>query len=464
MLDIRIDGLSVELAAGSSLEMSLASPHFDYSKIVGSSYNLPGFPLTRRNQAIFGYWEQPQAGAVLQRRHLEQYLNGHLIREATYVLTDAGPAGYTGQMVEALGEFFGNSQNRPLPEPELDLGSLPTSGLLNGELISDGQVAAVFPLIRNADYYGTSGGSIFYNGLVNDFTSSVSPKTPMIMLSWLLKKIGKMTGTLIDGDFITHPVYSKLLLYNTRALDGATAVTIAHHLPSLSVADLLLEIRKLFNLKFTFNLADRRLTIDFWQDTIRKPAVRDWSSKAVGQGLKTPEVNTRLQLSYDLDSGDQLMKDKPALLADYETPGVTPNFAPLKSRFSTLLTDAVTGRTKAAQAGVTAQFGQLTTSFAPRLLFWNGIVAGEADASPQKGGYSLYWNGENGLYKNHWSVLEAIRQAQFYVKQSLDLTETDLALLRWDEKVHISGVDYFVLIVNVSLPIVKPAECLLVAA
>lgn len=44
------------------------------------------------------------------------------------------------------------------------------------------------------------------------------------------------------------------------------------------------------------------------------------------------------------------------------------------------------------------------------------------------------------------------------------INETDLAGLRWDQKVHINGTDYFVLSVTVSLPIEKPAECLLVRA
>lgn len=199
------------------------------------------------------------------------------------------------------------------------------------------------------------------------------------------------------------------------------------------------------------------------QDAIKKPAVKDWSKKAVGQPLKTPETNTRLQLSYELDGNDGLMKDKPAVMADYMSAGSDPNFAGLKSRFSTLLTDDTTGRTKAAQIGITAQFGQLSNTFSPRLLFWNGIIVGEPDASPESGFYSLYWNGANGLHENHWQELEDMRQNQFYVKQSMNLTETDLAMLRWDEKVHINGVDYFVLSVAVSLPISKPAECLLVA-
>lgn len=476
-LDIRIDGLSVELATGSRLALSLNNPHFDYAKMAGSTANLPPFPLTRRNQYIFDYWEQPQAGPILQRRRLEQYYNGHLIREAVLLLTEAGPNGYVGQMVEPLGEFFGDWQNRSLTELDLmgAAGTLPLPSVVPAEgIAADGMTAIGFPTIVNPDYYGTAGNGISYTGRVNDFSGGAGPNTParplvpMVMLNWLLKRIAMATNTTIDGAFLNHPAYSKLLFYNTRALDGATTVVPNQHLPALTVAELLLELRKLFNLRLDFDLVTRTLTIGFWGDAIAKPAVLDWSRKAVGRPLKTPEPNTRLQLGYDLDGNDALMKDKPALLADYLSPGMG-GTAALKSRISTLLTDTVSGRIKAAQPGITAQFGQLNNTFSPRLLFWNGIIAGEPDASSSKGFHSLYWNGaanspEDGLYDNHWRGLEAMRQQQFYAKQQFALTETDLAQLNFGEKVHSNGVDYFVLSVDVSLPIQQPATCLLVAA
>ena len=471
-LDIRIDGLSVELGAGSRLDMSLVNPHFDYAKIPGSTAKLPIFPLTRRNQHIFGYWEQPQAApSILQRRRLEQYYNGHLVREATYVLTEAGDKGYAGQMVELLGEFFGDWQNTLLSELNFGTVALPAVVSAAGVTL-DGQTCLVFPTIVNPDFYGTNGSTISYTGKVNNFVggaySTTGPMVPMVMLTWLLKKIATATNTTIDGALLNHPAYSKLFFYNTRSLDNATTVTIRQHLPDLTVADLMLELRKLFNLRLGFDLPSRKLTIDFWQNAISKPAILDWSSKAVGRPLKTPEINTRLWLSYDLDGNDALMKDKPILLADYQSPGINANFATLKSRISTLLMDNATGTAKARQPGITSQFGQGSNTFSPRLLFWNP-TGGMPLARNSLLGYGLHWNAEPdlstpGLYGNHWHEMEAMRQGQFYAKQSINLTETDLAMLRWENKVHLNGVDYFVLSVEVSLPIRQPAECLLVAA
>lgn len=464
-VDIRIDGLSAELSSGYTLDMTLNSPHFDYSKVAGNVFGLPTFPLSRRNQFLFGYWEQPQAGAVLARRKLEQYYNGQLIREALFVLTEAGPGGYTGAMVENLGEFFGDWQTRLLTE--LDLGTVPTPSVLPAAGIAlDGQTALVFPTILNPDFYGTNGGAISYSGKVNEFSggayTATGPKVPMVMLRWLLTKIAMATNTTIDGTLLTHPAYSQLLLYNTRSLDGAATISPAKHLPDMTVVDLLLELRKLFNLRLSFDLANRRLTLGFWADALRQPAVLDWSDKAVGRPVKTPETNTRLQLGYELDGGDALTKDKPALLADYVSGG-TGAIAALKSRISTLLMDDAAGTAKASQPGVTAQFGQGSNSFGSRVLFWNP-VGGIPLASNTLNGFGLTWLGPNGLYQNHWRETEAMRASQFYAKQSFVLNETDLARLDFSQKIHSNGVDYFVLSVNVSLPITKPAECLLVAA
>ena len=465
-LDIRIDDHSVDLSAGSSLELNLTNPHFDYGKIAGMVANLPPFPLTLRNRRIFGYWDQPQAGGILQRHRLGQYYNGQLIREAVYLLTEAGPTGYTGQAVEPIGEFFGDWTNRPLTE--LDLGTVELPSVVPPSLAAAG---LVFPTIVNPDFYGTNGPVVGYTGKVNDYAGGgylntpARPLVPMLTVKSLLERIARATGVAINGPvFMESPPFSNLILYNTRALDVRTTVVVNQHVPGLTVAELFLELRRLLNLQLEFNTVTRRLRIGFWDPCLNQPASRDWSRKAVGPPVKTPELNTRLQLSYELDGGDGLMKDKPAEMADYLSPGEG-SLASLKSKFSTLLVDSTTGTAKAAQPGITEQFGQLTQAFAPRLLFWNGVIGGlpSASAISVSGSASLFWAGESGLVNRIWSGLEQMRRTQFYVKQAVDLTETDLAGLAWDQKVHINGTDYFVLSVTVSLPIRKPAECLLVA-
>jgi len=160
-----------------------------------------------------------------------------------------------------------------------------------------------------------------------------------------------------------------------------------------------------------------------------------------------------------------LTKDKPEILADYVTPGVdgdTSTPSKLTSKFSTLLTDPATGLATAKQAGITEQFGQLANKFSARLLFWNGLQAGLPVATASRGVYSLFWTGPTGLATMFWKETEQHRQRRFYLERELALDSVDLATLDFSKKVHINGVDYFVVNVAITLPIKEPAKTLLV--
>ena len=234
----------------------------------------------------------------------------------------------------------------------------------------------------------------------------------------------------------------------------------------LTVESFFLEIRKLPNLSLLFNATEKTLEINFWEDKLKAPTALDWSNKAVQGETKVMEQNTRIQLSYELDGSDALMKDKPVETSDYVTPQFVGQsyigIAKVTSKFSTLLVDAGSGLAVTKQPGITATNQQLTQKCAPRLLFWNGLVAGKPTALPSLGAYSLYWNGVNGLKANHWSILETARAEQFYLKKQLELNEVDLAKLDFSKKVHVNGVDYLVAQVDYSLPIVKAVDVLLV--
>jgi hypothetical protein len=55
---------------------------------------------------------------------------------------------------------------------------------------------------------------------------------------------------------------------------------------------------------------------------LAKPSIKDWTHKATPAHDKFEEPNRRLQLTFELDGGDSMMKDKPAAMSDYITPPV----------------------------------------------------------------------------------------------------------------------------------------------
>jgi hypothetical protein len=163
-----------------------------------------------------------------------------------------------------------------------------------------------------------------------------------------------------------------------------------------------------------------------------------------------------------VDSGDGLAKDRPGELADHlsdEVPGTRNGIAKLDLRFSTCLVDDATGLPIVRQEGQTSRFAQSAKPWAPRLLFWAGVVDGLPRALPTLNGKSLY---PAGLAAGAWAQTIANRARQFYLQKDFILTETDLAKLDFSKKIHVEGVDYLIAQLTVDVPIRGRAAALLI--
>jgi hypothetical protein len=466
-LQIRINGMLVDVASKSKLLMDLRNPHLIYDGIPENTIKAPIFPDSSRNRQVFGWWEEPQSGGRVPEFLWEHYFNGELIRQGYYYLKEAAlKRGYIGDFDDKIDRFFGDFQYKKLTE--IDFGTLP---LVATPTHADlGMLAYCRPSIVNADFFGTNGVSANYSGKMNDYANgaylSNSPAVPMFFIPYLFKKIGQITGTTIEGSFLTHNTWKNLLLFNTRSLDVATDIVVNRHLPDLTLMELFVELRKLPNLKFDFNSVEKKLKIDFWEDDLAQPAELDWSNKAVKGEVKKPEMSPRLQLGYELDGGDGLMKDKPTIVADYVSPtynnSVYDGIAVLKSKFSTILKDDATNLGIIKQVGISDQFAQSANKFAPRLAFWHGVVDNYPRALPSLNGTDLYWTGPNGLASKSWKRTEEMRSQQFYLLKSFSLNETDLAKLNFSKKIHCRGMNYLAGQISIENPITAPASCLLV--
>lgn len=465
MLEVQINGQQVDVSER-GLDLSLTNPHLLYDAIPISQISVPTFPATARNQRVFQYYHEPTANGAVPELSWKHYFRGDLIREGFFLLSEASAtAGYKGSFDEKLNQFFGDYQDKTLQE--IDFGTLPLTLSASGVVTDGGQNAYCLPTIINADYFADNGGG--YGGKMNDYVSgayagSSTPKVPHFFVPYILQRIATLTRTTITGNFLTHATWSQLILFNTR--EAVSNVTVAQHLPNLTVIQFLLELRKLSNLKFDFNAVTKNLKIDFWEDCLTAATTIDWSEKAVKGETKIAETKTRLQLGSELDGADALMKDNPAAVQDYITPiyaGYTyGETAKVISKFSTLLTDATTGLAICRQQGVTATNTQLTNTFAPRLLFWHGVTGGKPKATNELNAISLLWNGTNGLAAKSWKETEAMRAKQFYLKKNFVLNEIDLVKLDFSKKVHVGGVNYIIANIEVDNPVTKEAVCLLI--
>lgn len=465
MITIEINGKLVETAENESIDLDLANPYLTYERILRNAIKSPVFPGTARNHQVFNYAYEPTAGGRFPEFSWRHYLDGDLIREGFFRLKEATLAGYAGDFDDRTDQFFGDFQLKILSE--LNFGTLTRQLPVSGEVTVSGQLAYCFPTVVNTDYYGPNDPS--YSGKMNDYVggayASNSPKVPMFFVPYIIQKIAEMTNTTITGSFLTHPTWSKLVLFNTR--ESGETIAVSNHLPSISVIDFFMELRKLPNLMLDFSAVNRTLKIDFWEEKLAAPTVLNWTKKAVLGEIKIPETKTRLQLSYDLDPSDGLMKDKPTEVQDYITPEqvgyIYTDIAAVRSKFSTLLTDSTTGLATCKQIGVSEQFAQLSNRFSPRLLFWQGVTAGFPRATNELNSTSLLWNGTNGLAAKSWKETESWRRTQFYLKKNFVITGADLAMLDFSKKIHVNGVNYLIASISVKNPIRDVAQCLLIA-
>ena len=468
--DIRIDGESLDLGEELKIPLSLMNPHLSYETIPDSVATIPNIPFSARNQRIFEYAEMPQAGNDLYSYDCEIIYNGAMVYHGKAYVKSANPInGYLLEVSDDLARFFGIYQDIVLTE--LDLGTIAVPHPITPVIQVAAKDAVCFPTILNPDYYGTNGPLLDYNGVVNDYEAAytlVGPKVPMLFVGFLLQRIATVTGVTISGDFLTHPTWSKLILTNWRALDGDTVITINRHVPAWTISTFLIELRKIVNLELNFDTIKKHLTIDFWENRLTIPPDKDWTLKAAPGHEKFPEFNRRLQLAFDLDNGDSLMKDKPVIMADYITPagvslgGDAIGLAKVSMKLSSFMIDDETDLPIAKQTGVTVEFNQLSVSTAPRLLFWHGLHEGVPTALPELDDISLFLTGTKGIAATSWKYLERMRKEMFYLQKSFMLTETDLALLKFTEQIHYNGLNYLVAHVAGELPVTKEFTCLLI--
>lgn len=470
--DIRIDGESLDVGQAPKVPINLVNPHLTYEQVPNSVAGIPNLPFSIRNQRIFEYCEMPQAGNDLYSYQCEVINNGALIYHGKAYVKDSDPqTGYVLEAGDDLQRFFGPYSDLLLTE--LDLGTVALPDPLTPAVLVGGKRALCFPEMLNPDYYGTNGPALTpaYSGFVNEFDglayAASGPKVPMFFIGFLLDRIAALTGVTISGSFLSHPVWETLILANWRALDGDQVATVNRHVPAWTIGKFILELRKIANLRYKFDTPNKRLEIDFWEPLMDRPPVKDWTEKATPGHNKIPERKRRLQLAFELDGGDSLMKDKPEILGDYFTPatgglgGDAIELVKVPFGLSTFLVDQETGLPMARQTGVTKEFNQLAVTTAPRLLFWRGMVDDVPLASPQSGEISLYLTGPNGIAATSWKRTEQMRREIFYLQKNFRLTETDLATLDFSRPIHYNGLNYLVAHVSGELPVEKEFQCLL---
>lgn len=437
----------VDLTTGGAVELKRVNPIFNKEEIEGD--RAPNFtlPFSERNDRVLGRFRDPQVVGSRLKFYGEKYVDTHRIIRGDVKLHQA-VSNYELYFLNNLADAFGDLRTRKLSEIDFGTVALPTN--FNATLTNTWATGGyVLPVIENPDFYGQTppGG---FSGKVNDYASGYTSgvKVPMLFWKWVAEWIRQETGFTFTGDFWTHPLTERLLVYNTRSLDGATAIRLQDHLPDMTVGRFFVETAKLFDVAMFFDLPNRTLRMDFVGPILEAPCEVDWSQYCPRFTGKLPVAVKGLELAFSLDSGDATAKVTEPDFESYLTGGLSlddrANVMKVTSAWSSLAT-GTSGLPFTRQQGITPTGKQDDKKFTPRLLLWHGLSGGVPLALNTWSTYDLAWNGPDGLAARFWALEEAWRRATFKTPPlRVYLPAREVAQYSPRRKVHLHGVNYLV--------------------
>ncbi|MVM39491.1 hypothetical protein GO730_21005 [Spirosoma sp. HMF3257] len=447
MVDIRLDGQSVDLLSKTTLTLEAFNPMLDFNTVQGSRVYAFSLPDTPKNRRILGFFNESQVVFTNRKFYCEKYVNSQLIERGYVMIQDAPAGSYNLYFTQNLGEAFGDYQTKLLSDINFGSVAAPVSPVVNPDILTD---STFFPTIENAGFYGNQAVAGF-SGFINNYSGSAFDavgRVPMLSLRWLFSQFGSLTGWNFSGNFLTDPDLKRLLLYNLTSLDGLANLTYQNHLPDMTFPDVLKEIRKLFNLYLDFDVRRKTLNIDFIDRILKAEVQLDWTAKVSANQTKVPDLQNRLELSYVIDGNDALLKPIPAAFDKHSTPevgnAIGGSVTPIVSAFSTLQTNPGSGFAMTSQAGISPNNKDNANRPTPKLLFWNGLVGGKPNATNSRSGKALAWSGSGNLVDTYWSQFERFKVNSFLIRKTIMFTPADLAQFSFKNKVHIRGVNYVV--------------------
>jgi len=464
-IDILTDGTPLDMYPNTKFTLERFNPIFDFGTVQGSKVFRFTVPFSPVNNKKFQYAGDAQSVADPRVYFTEKIADGDTIERGYTYLEKITSTGYEISFGSNFGDFFSDYQNTPLNLIPFGSEALPASlATMPGEKLDAGKLHYSLPTILNSQFYGTNAVSGF-DGKVNSYKDgaykTTSPVVPCLSLHWVLRKLGELCGFRVQGEFMDDPAAQRLILYNTFALAGTT-MEYRNHLPSdLTVRTLFLALKlPPFGVTSFFDVQRRTITMKYTESLLATPTRMDLTSRTIPPVLPGNILDRRIELDWELDGDDGLMKTVPDMMEKYTSdPYQQETLFTLKGKFSTLLMDAGTSLPITEQQGITALTGQMEKKFKARLLYWHGLVAGVPVAKNEYGTTRLSFHGANNLRDKFWKRYETFRGDTFPASPSISLNSSELARLDFhrtageEMAIHVRGVDYFVQSIKATLPL-----------
>lgn len=411
-VDIRINGESIDLRPKTGFELELNNPAAGYDTITGTrAINLQVIN-TQHNRLIMGISQDPRRRADAGMMPAEIYAGGNLIDYGACYLRDMSN-GLDVDYTSYLKEFFGKYQVTKLSEL-LDLGTLERPGTWNatvGNTWADG--GYVLPTIYNPVFFkeAPAGWDERINSYAGNYVVS-SPKVPMFFLKNILRKVGDLAGVKYSGPFWEDA--GGLIIFNTTR-SGETEIDIRNHLPDLTVAELLISLRKAFNLYLSFDNRSRTLRMDYADHLRGMPPVQDWTDRMPRIKGGKPMKSATALFEYGGDSNDNTAKDN--FFAPYSVAHGSGETWKISGNMMTLMMKSGLPYTEMLEHEQGKQQRVL------RLLSWNG---NPLTANNQFNGTEMTYS---GLFPGFWQKTAGLETVNYIVEEPAALSALDVAWL-----------------------------------
>ena len=260
----RLGNIPLDVDPSSSINIDIVSPLIAPGKLYGSKiYNI-SFPITPKNQRLFGYPENlANTGATKLWEDVAIYVHKLLWKTGTLKLR-AINSSYQMSFHTDNGELQLKLADRTMPGLDLDTDT------------PDYQTANVYPTVnhiffpvRNVDFYGDKNtdfkGYVNYyhsGAFVGNTTTNDYNRVPFPFLLYILDKTFKELGYYgIQGDWTTDTEIRKVVLYNNYAIDKLSTglnvfdstITYNRHVPVVGIGDFLIDVAVFFGITYIVN-------------------------------------------------------------------------------------------------------------------------------------------------------------------------------------------------------------------
>jgi hypothetical protein len=449
--ELRLNNVPVQIKPGGSYEMELNNPAVEFDAVMGSRGMNIELADSVVNHEVLGWINDPRSASSEMLLNAEQYASGNLIDVGYCYVRDAKRGGLL-DFTSNLSQFFGIYQAMKLSD--IDLGTIGTpvwNSTLSNTWSSGG---FVLPTVVNSLFFKDYPAPVGWDGKMNSYSSGYltdTPKVPFFFLKYVMKKVGDLAGVKFVGAVWDWAEFGKLMVFNCKT--GFNNAPMRLMMPDLTIAELLLALRKWLNVYMAFDVTTKTIRLDWADAKLKANPEKDWSDKLPKLRGGLPVKTDGLQLEFVADSGDALGKDE--WLASWTT--ADDNASTLKKVSTAMVPMVLKGGALAAEVAGVDEDENSANRAVVRIARWNG-AAGNADVSivPPGGGAAVAMNWA-GIYDKFWTKTDQTAKDSYVIEVDAALDANDVAWVAECYRgeiadapvVHAQGVTWEVLKVTV---------------